>query len=73
MDMEATCTLPSLWLEVKIENGSMSAKGACVAVIYQPYHAHCDGEESLLSSTSEFRSRHTNLAIMIGGDFNADK
>ena len=62
MDMEATCTVPSLCLEVEIKNGPMSAKNsACVAVIYRPYHA-----------ISEFRSRHTNLALMIGGDFNAD-
>ena len=73
MDMEATCTLPSMWVEVQIKNGPMSAKkSACVAVVYRPHHAHCDWEESLLSSISEFRSRHTNLALMIGGDFNVD-
>ena len=71
--MEAVCTLPSLWLEVQIKKGPMSAKkSACVAVIYRPHHAHRDWEESLLSSISEFRSRHTDLALMIGGDFNVD-
>ena len=56
-----------------LPHGPMSAKkSAYVAVIYRPHHANCDWEKSLLSSISEFQSRHTNLALIIGCDFNAD-
>ena len=63
MDTETACLLLSLWLEVQINKGP---------IIYRPHHAHYDWEGSILSSISELRGRHPELALMIGGDFNVD-